>query len=67
VADITYVRLEMEFVYLGVIRDAFSRRAIGWALDRTLEAEWTVHALRMHATVGVMHQPRRRPPLCDRR
>ena len=39
VADITYIRLEVEFVYLAVILDAFSRRVIGWALDRTLEAE----------------------------
>ena len=35
VADITYIRLELEFVYLAVILDAFSRRVIGWALDRT--------------------------------
>jgi len=33
VADITYIRLEMEFVYLAVVIDAFSRRVIGWALD----------------------------------
>jgi hypothetical protein len=32
VADITYIRLELEFVYLAVILDAFSRRVIGWAL-----------------------------------
>jgi hypothetical protein len=38
VADITYIRLETEFVYLAVILDAFSRKVIGWALDRTLEA-----------------------------
>src|SRR4029077_19507748 len=36
-ADLTYVRLALEFVYLAVILDAFSRRVIGWALDRTLE------------------------------
>jgi len=47
VADITYIRLELEFVYLAVILDAFSRREIGWALDRTLEAELTLQALRM--------------------
>lgn len=47
VADITYVRLETEFVYLAVILDAFSRRVIGWALDRTLEDELTLAALRM--------------------
>ena len=47
VADITYIRLRMEFVYLAVILDAFSRRVIGWALGRTLEAELAVTALRM--------------------
>jgi transposase InsO family protein len=47
VADITYIRLELEFVYLAVILDAFSRRVIGWALERTLEAELTIGALRM--------------------
>jgi len=47
VADITYIRLQWEFVYLGVILDAFSRRVIGWALDRTLEARLTLEALRM--------------------
>jgi putative transposase len=47
VADITYIRLRKEFVYLAVILDACSRRVIGWALDRTLEDELTLTALRM--------------------
>jgi transposase InsO family protein len=47
VADITYIRLRTEFVYLAVVLDAFSRRVIGWALGRTLEAELAVAALRM--------------------
>jgi putative transposase len=47
VADITYIRLELEFVYLAVVIDAFSRRVIGWALDRTVEDELTLTALRM--------------------
>jgi len=46
VADITYIRLAVEFVYLAVVLDAFSRRVIGWALDRTLEDELTLEALR---------------------
>jgi transposase InsO family protein len=46
-ADITYIRLETEFVYLAVILDAFSRKVIGWALDRTLEATLTIEALQM--------------------
>lgn len=47
VADITYIRLGTEFVYLAVILDAHSRRVIGWSLDRTLEDELTMAALRM--------------------
>jgi transposase InsO family protein len=47
VADITYIRLAVEFVYLAVILDAYSRRVIGWALDRTLEDELTIAALGM--------------------
>ena len=60
VADITYIRPELEFVYLAVILDAFSRRVIAWALDRTLEAELTLQALRMalaqrRPTPGLVH------------
>jgi putative transposase len=47
IADITYIRLRTEFVYLAVVLDAFSRRVIGWALGRTLEAGLAVTALRM--------------------
>lgn len=47
VADITYIRLLLEFVYLAVILDAFSRRGVGWALGRTLETELTLRALHM--------------------
>ncbi len=47
VADITYIRLREEFVYLSVVLDAYSRRVIGWALGRTLEAELAVAALHM--------------------
>jgi putative transposase len=47
VADITYIRLLTEFVYLAVILDAFSRREIGWALERKLEDTLTLGALRM--------------------
>jgi putative transposase len=60
VADITYIRLELEFVYLAVVIDAFSRRVIGWALDRTVEDELTLTALRMALEVrrpspGLVH------------
>ena len=47
VADITYIRLHAEFVYLAVILDAYSRRVIGWELSNSLSAELALGALRM--------------------
>jgi transposase InsO family protein len=47
IADITYIRLETEFVYLAVVLDAYSRRVIGWALDRSLEDDLAIAALNM--------------------
>ena len=47
VADITYIRLEEEFVYLAVILDAYSKRVIGWHLDEGLDDSLTLTALRM--------------------
>jgi putative transposase len=45
VADITYIRLKREFVYLAVILDAFSRKVVGWELGRTLTARLAMAAL----------------------
>jgi len=45
VADITYIRLKTEFVYLAVILDRFSRKVVGWALDRTLASRLATRAL----------------------
>jgi transposase InsO family protein len=47
VADITYIRLQVEFIYLAVLLDAFSRRCLGWALRRSLEAALALEALHM--------------------
>ncbi len=47
VADITYIRLEEEFVYLAVILDAYSRRVIGWHLSEGLDDSLTLTALRL--------------------
>jgi transposase InsO family protein len=47
VADITYVRMAEEFVYLAVVLDAFSRKVVGWALDTHLRAELAIAALDM--------------------
>jgi putative transposase len=47
VADITYIRLREQFVYLAVILDAFSRRVVGWAMADHLQASLAVDALKM--------------------
>ena len=46
VADITYIRLAEQFLYLAVVLDAYSRRVVGWALDERLDAALAVGALR---------------------
>src|SRR5271170_1930290 len=46
VADITYIRLSEQFLYLAVVLDAYSRRVVGWALDARLDATLAVCALR---------------------
>jgi putative transposase len=60
VADITYIRLQREFVFLAVVLDAFSRKAIGWELGRTLETKLALEALEMaiasrHPQPGLVH------------
>lgn len=47
VADITYIRLLREFIYLAVLLDAYSRCCIGWALSRQIDASLPLGALRM--------------------
>jgi putative transposase len=61
VADLTYVRLEREFVYLALVLDAYSRRVIGWALSRTVDGSLTLAALdkaiaSRHPQPGMVHQ-----------
>jgi putative transposase len=60
VADITYIRLMCEFVYLAVLLDAYSRKVVGWALDRTLAARLPIGALEQaiaerHPPPGLVH------------
>ena len=47
VADITYIQLRREFVYLAAVLDAYSRRCIGWALGRSIDARLPLAALKM--------------------
>lgn len=52
VGDITYVRLQSEFVYLAVIMDVFTRSIRGWHLGRSLDGELTETALRRALKLG---------------
>lgn len=56
VADLTYLRLLEEFVYLAVVLDAWSRRAVGWALGRSLDSGLPLLALE-RAIAGRQPQP----------
>jgi transposase InsO family protein len=47
IADITYVRMIRGFVYLAAVLDAYSRRVIGWAISRSLDAEVALAALKI--------------------
>ena len=47
VSDITYVETVSGFVYLNLITDAYSRKIVGWAIGETLEAKYTIEALKM--------------------
>jgi len=67
VADTTYLRLESEFVYLAVVLDAFSRRAVGWALGRNLQTALPLAALEKaiqsrQPPPGIMHHSDRGSP-----
>lgn len=60
VADITYIRLVHGFAYLAVVLDAFSRRAIGWAISSRIDAKLSLAALTMAlssrvVTPGLVH------------
>jgi transposase InsO family protein len=54
-ADLSYIRIVNGFVYLAVILDLFSRKVVGWAISRHIDAELALAALR-HALAS------RRPP-----
>ena len=55
VADLTYIRLRGEFVFLALVLDAFSRRAVGWALERTLTTRLPLLAL--HQAIAQRQPP----------
>ncbi len=47
IADITYIRILLGFVYLAVILDAFSRKALGYCISKSLDTELALQALHM--------------------
>ena len=60
VADITYIRIAVGFVYLAVILDLCSRKAIGYAISRNIDTALSLSALRMairnrNPPAGVIH------------
>jgi putative transposase len=55
VADITYIRLRTEFVYLAVLLDGFSRKVVGWALENTLASRLPMRAL--HEAIATRQPP----------
>jgi len=60
VADITYIRLRSEFVYLAVVMDAYSRKVVGWDLSRSLSNAVAVKALQQaiamrQPSLGLVH------------
>ena len=55
VADLTYIRLRGEFVFLALVLDAFSRKAVGWALERTLTTRLPLLAL--HQAIAQRQPP----------
>jgi len=70
VSDITYIETSHGFVYLNLVTDAYSRKIVGWALGATLEAKYTVEALRMalkqvsEGTEGLIHHSDRGVQYC---
>jgi len=56
VADITYVAIATGFVYLAAILDAWSRRVVGYAISRSIDARLAVAALK--AAISARDQSR---------
>jgi putative transposase len=71
VSDITYVETAQGFVYLNLVTDAYSRKIVGWAIGATLEAKYTIEALKMalkqvpKGTTGLIHHSDRGVQYCS--
>jgi putative transposase len=70
VSDITYIETANGFVYLNLITDGYSRKIVGWAVGETLEATYTIEALKMalkqlpKGTEGLIHHSDRGVQYC---
>jgi len=53
VADITYIAIASGFVYLAAILDAWSRRVVGYAIGRRIDARLTLTALKAAGARGI--------------
>lgn len=58
IADMTYIRILKGFVFLAAILDRYSRKVIGWAISKRIDAELCVAALK------IALQERQPPPGC---
>lgn len=47
VSDITYVRIQTGFIFVAIVLDLFSRKVVGWAISKRINAELAVAALKM--------------------
>lgn len=70
VSDITYIQISKGFVYLNLVTDAYSRKIVGWSIGATLEAKYSVEALKMalkqvpKGTEGLIHHSDRGVQYC---
>lgn len=70
VADITYLRVEADFMFLSLITDAYSRKIVGYNLYPTLAKEGPLNALKMAIQtlkgppVGLIHHSDRGIQYC---
>lgn len=60
VGDITYIPTREGWLYMAAVLDIYSRKVVGWAMDKTMEQELVASALRMATThrrpgEGVLH------------
>ena len=66
IADLTYVAIPGGFVYLAAILDAFSRKVVGYAISRSMEARLAVAALKSPSEAASHPKVASTIPIVDR-